>query len=142
MAGRLTKAKRAKLTSRAMRLSARGKSAVKIAEEIGLTEKSVRKLIDDELALRGEHRDHDKERAIARYEEVIRVSWERLLGLEANSTAATGLLNTIRASQERIDKITGAEAPLKVQDVEEEIVIVWEDLDGPLELSEGAEQTD
>jgi len=45
-----------------------------------------------------------------------------------------GILNAICRTQARIDKLTGAEATarfLPIQEMEDEIVIVWEDLDNP-----------
>lgn len=125
-----TKAERAKLTERALDLSLRGLSALRIAREIGVSDTTIRKWMNDELAKRSEHRSNDKERAIARYEKIIRDAWETYEETEKLSpNNVSGLLNTIRACQERIDKLTGAEAPIKHQHVDEEIVVEWEDLD-------------
>lgn len=110
-----TKGKREEKTTEAIRLSSRGLSIRAIAQDTGVSGKTIRKWMDDEFARRAEHRDEIKERAISRYEEVTRVAWERLDKLDDRSLNVSGLLNVIRLAQERIDKITGAEAPAKVE---------------------------
>jgi predicted transcriptional regulator len=134
-----TKAQRDELTTEAVRLSCRGWSTPKIAEEIGVTEKTIRRWMDDEFSLRAEMRDQDKERAISRYEEIIRAAWERYDRIDDRSLNASGLLNTIRQAQESIDKITGAQAPKKLQISDAEYEVVWDDLD-PSEILTDADE--
>jgi orotate phosphoribosyltransferase-like protein len=129
MAAKLTAAERAEKMVRAVELSAKGKSNTEIAEEIGVTPKTVANLINNELARRAEHRDNGKEESIAVNRALIAEGWRRLETLGVAAPQASGLMNSIRASQERIDKVTGAEAPVKHQRVDEEIVVEWEDLD-------------
>jgi orotate phosphoribosyltransferase-like protein len=125
---------REEFTARAVQLSAEGWSAVAIAEDLGIHRKTVKKLIDDEMAQRSEHRAEDKERAIARYEAVIEASWKRYRRVHDASTNASALLNTIVAAQGRIDKITGAESPTKIQHVEDELEVVWPDANGDIAI--------
>ena len=124
-----TKAKREELTDRAVELSSRGWTALKIAGEIGVTDKTIRKWMGDELSRRAEHRDQDRERAIARYEAVIAAAWERYDRMHDASLNTSGLLNTIRTTQQAIDDLTGVKAPIKVQDTTEDYEVVWDDAD-------------
>jgi orotate phosphoribosyltransferase-like protein len=132
MATRPTAAEREEKTVRAVELSSKGWTNTDIAEEIGVTRKTVANWIENELSRRAEHRENDKERSIAVYTELVAEGWRRLEKLDDRSLNVSGVLNAIRAAQERIDKITGAEAPLKHQKVDQEIVIEWEDLDAAL----------
>jgi orotate phosphoribosyltransferase-like protein len=125
----MSKAERAEKAQRAVSLRARGDTLDEVGEALGITRQTARKLIDDELAGRSEHRAEDKERSIATYEEVIREGWRRLDKLDDRSLNVSGVLNSIRQAQERIDKITGAEAPAKVQHIDEEYEVVFEDAD-------------
>ncbi len=116
-------------TSRCVELSVKGWNDSEIAREVGINRKTVKKLIEDEYAVRAEHRGPDKEAAIALYTKLIREGWERLEKLDDNSTNVSGVLNSIRAARERIDKIMGTEAPIKHQDVDEEVEVVFDDAD-------------
>lgn len=134
------------LANVAIDLRARGKTWAYIAEEIGVTEKTAKKWVDGEYAKRSEHRSVSdaREVAISRYEMLFKEAVERLeaLGKDSKSLNASGYINAARGLLERIDKLTGAEAPVKYQEVEDEIVIEWEDLDNPellLELEAGEE---
>lgn len=110
---RLTAAERQEKADLAVEYSARGWTNTEIAEEVGVHRHTVRKLIDDELANRAEHRQQEKERAIAVYVAVQKAAWQRFQQTDNRSLNASGYLNTIKAAQERIDKVTGAEAPRK-----------------------------
>jgi hypothetical protein len=112
MAG-VPKAERAEKTAKAVEFSARGWTLRAIGSHLGHSKDTVARWINDELALRSEHRTQDKERAIATYEEIIRHGWERLATTKDTSLNVSGLLNSIKSAQERIDKITGAEAPVR-----------------------------
>lgn len=113
-----------------VRLSVRGHSYAQIAKIVGVTPHSVMNMVHDEYARRAELRDQDKEQAIARYEAVILAAWERYDDTDSRSLNASGLLNTIRQAQDSINKITGAEAPRRVEHLEkDEWVVVWDDLD-------------
>ncbi len=118
-------------TARCVELSVKGWNDSEIAREVGINRKTVKKLVEDEYAFRAEHSGPDKEASIALYRALIKEGWERLEKLDDNSTNVSGVLNSIRACRERIDKITGAEAPIKHQDVEEEFVVEWDYLDSP-----------
>ncbi|PLS84877.1 MAG: hypothetical protein CYG60_15575 [Actinobacteria bacterium] len=123
----MSKAERVEKAQEAVAMSARGVTLTAIGEVLGVSRQTASKLVQDELANRAEHRAADKERAVARYEEIIRAAWERFENTDNRSLNASGYLNTIRSAQERIDKITGAEAPIKHQDVDEEVEVVWDD---------------
>lgn len=113
----------------AVRLSARGLGDSAIGRELDINRATAKKLREDEYASRAEHRAPDKERSVARYEEIIRAAWERFDETDNRSLNASGYLNTIKAAQERIDKITGAEAPIKFHDMDEEYEVVFSDAD-------------
>lgn len=122
--GRLTAVEKEDKVSQAVALSARSWTYTAIAEELGCSRPTVSKWIKDELAKRSEHREQDKEKAIAVYVEIQRAAWERLETLDSRSLNVSGLLNTIKNAQERIDKITGAEAPTQ-QDGTLDVVVTW-----------------
>lgn len=134
MAGRLTAAEKAEKATEAVALSARGHTYTQIAELLDHDRKTVKRWIDDELAKRAEHRGErqgDRERAIAVYSEIIREAWEKFDRLDPRSLNVSGLLNAIRTAQERIDKLTGVEAPVKHAHggPEDEYEVIWHDID-------------
>lgn len=128
MAGRMTKATRAEKVLEAVDLSSRGQSINKIAEALEVQWTTARKLVDDGLAQRAEQRDTTTERqaSIERNLRVIQAAWERFENTDNRSLNASGYLNTIIRAGERIDKLTGAEAPVKYQEMKEEYVIEWD----------------
>lgn len=117
---------------------AAGRTYTEIAEEACVDRHTVKGWIESEFVVRSEYRfvSNERERGIALYEALIREGWQRLERLDDNSTNAPGLINAIRQTQSRIDKLTGAEAPIKYREVEDEIVIEWEDLDTPVDPAE------
>jgi predicted transcriptional regulator len=127
--GRLTKAEKEEKSARAVSLSARGWTYREIAEDLGHDKNTIGAWIKDEYARRAEHRDQDKEEAIAVYREVIRAAWERFAVTNNASLNSSGFLNTIKAAQDSINKITGAEAPIKFKDMDDEVEVVWDDAD-------------
>jgi orotate phosphoribosyltransferase-like protein len=127
-------------TREAVEMSARGMDDTAIGRELSIHRTTVKKLIEDHFAQEAEHRGPGKERAIARYERVIRNAWERYERVQDASLNVSGLLNTILAAQTRIDKITGAESPTKIQHVEDELEVVWPDADGDAISHEPAAQ--
>lgn len=140
MSGKLTAVERQEKADKAVELSAKGWTNPEIAEEIGVHRHTVRKLIADELAGRAEHREQDKERAIATYVALIREGWRRLETMDDRSLNVSGILNSIKSAQDSINKITGVEAPKKIQHLDQdEWEVVWDDLD-PAEVS--GEDTD
>jgi predicted transcriptional regulator len=128
---------REQLSTVAVDLRAQGKTYAEIAEELGISRDTARKWIEDEYAKRGEHgsASNARERAIAGYELLIREGWQRLEKLDDRSHNMPGLINAICRAQTRMDKLTGAEASVKYlikeQPAEDEIVMVWDDLDNP-----------
>ncbi len=136
MATKLTTAERLEKSAIAVDLSARGSTNIAIADELGVTRKTVASLIANELSRRGEHRSNDKEKAISVYTALIAEGWKRLEKMDDRSLNVSGVLNAIRAAQERIDKVTGAEAPFKVQDVDEEYIVSWDDADENATISD------
>lgn len=115
MAPRLSQVKRAELADKAVELSARGLSNLAIASDIGVNRHTVKKLIDDELASRAEHRANDKERHLAVYTVVQRAAWERFKNTDNRSINASGYLNTIRGAEDSKVKLTGAAPPQKLE---------------------------
>lgn len=130
------------LTQEAVDLRARGKTYTEIAETLCITRPTVKKWIEGEYAKRSEHRgvSDARERAISRYEMLFKECVERLesLGKDSKSLNASGYINAGRGLLERIDRLTGAEAPVKHQRIEGEYEVVWHDID-PNELPEGEE---
>ena len=111
--GRMTKAEREEKAQEAVELSARGFSYRAVASRIGVNWKTAKKLIEDELAVRAEGRDQDKERHLAVYDAIQRAAWERFRETDNRSLNSSGYLNTIKAAEDSKVKITGAEAPSK-----------------------------
>lgn len=111
----LTQEEREDLGHRAVLLHAEGKNYRETAEEIGVHYNTVGGLIRDEYERRKATRDEERSRAIAVYRALQRDAWRRLKELPTGSAAqnVTGMHNSIRLEQERIDKITGIEAPTK-----------------------------
>lgn len=128
---RLTAVEREEKSVLAVELSAKGWNYSEIGahEEIGLDRRTVKKLIGDELANRAEHREHEKEKAIAVYEAIIRHGWRRLARTKDASLNVSGVLNSIKGAQDSINKITGAESPIKIQDVDGDWDVIWADAD-------------
>jgi hypothetical protein len=129
MARNLSAAQKEILRPRALQLRTQRRSYADIGEELKINRKTAKRLVEEELSIQAEHREHEREQAIAHYDEIIRTSWERLRALDSASTVGVGLLNTAKSAQERIDKLTGAEAPQKHQNVEPEYGVVWDDLE-------------
>jgi orotate phosphoribosyltransferase-like protein len=125
--GRMTKAQREDKAQQAVELSARGMSYSSIARQLRINWKTARKLVDDELAKRAEHRGQDTERHLAVYDAIQQAAWERFQQTDNRSLNASGYLNTIKAAEDSKAKITGAEAPIKIQDVDEDYEVVWDD---------------
>ncbi len=115
MPRKYTKAERENLIDEAVSMSARGKTLREISAELGPTKDTINKWLNDELSRRAEHRGQDKEKAISVYLEIQEAAWDRYEKTDNRSLNASGLLNTIKSCQERIDKITGTEAPRKVE---------------------------
>lgn len=109
--GRLTQAQRQEKAQEAVNLSAMGLSYTAIGKTLSVSRQTATKLIDDELAKRAEHRGSEREASIARNIAVIKAAWERFEKTDNRSLNASGYLNTIIRAGERIDKLTGAEAP-------------------------------
>lgn len=129
MAAKLTPVEREEKATEAVALSARGMPDTLIAEELEISRNTVRRLRENEYAKRAEHRDQDKERHLAVYDAIQKAAWERFAGTDNRSLNASGYLNTIKAAEDSKVKITGAEAPFKVQDVNVEYEVVWNDDD-------------
>ena len=127
------------LTQTAVDLRARGRAYAAIAEELGISRPTAKKWILGEYAKRSEHRgvSDAREVSISRYEMLFTECVERLesLGKESKSLNASGYINAARGLLERIDKLTGAEVPVKHQQVETDYEVVWHDLD-PSEILE------
>jgi orotate phosphoribosyltransferase-like protein len=137
---RMAAVERDEKTRLAVDMSAKGVSDSAIADALGIHRQTVKRLIEDHFASEAEHRGPGKERAIARYERVIANAWDRYERVQDASLNVSGLLNTILTAQTRIDKITGAESPTKIQHVEDELEVVWPDADGDAISHEPAAQ--
>ncbi len=112
----LTAADRLNKTEKALRMSARGVSYTEIGQQLGIRRQLASTLVNEGLANRAEHRDQDRERAIAHYQEVIRAAWQSYAKVDDRSLNKSGHLNAAIRAQERIDKIAGNEAPKKYED--------------------------
>lgn len=137
---KLTTDERRALTVWAVVEHAKGRTYTDIAEEAGVERRTVSGWIESEYARVSEQRSVSdaRERAISGYEALLREAWRRIQKTDTKSLNSAGLINAARGLLERIDKLTGAEAPVKYQEVEDEIIIEWEDLDNP-ELLEAEE---
>ena len=115
--GHLLPEEREELGHRAVLLHADGKTYRQIARELGVNKDTVGPLLKEEYARRRAGRQEARATAIARYESIIRECSRRVKAFADNSSAqnVSGLLAQKRAAQERIDKITGAEAPIKTE---------------------------
>lgn len=132
---RLTAADKQEKVRQAVAMSARSMTYTDIAGQLGVSRNAVAKWVKNELAKRAEHRDQDRERAIATYQELKAERWRRLKRLPTDSRAnnVVGLLNGINADQERIDRLTGVEAPKRLEVSEaEEYEVVWSDAEDGL----------
>ncbi|WP_273843903.1 hypothetical protein [Rubrobacter calidifluminis] len=113
MAQRLAKAQRIEYARKAAELSAKGWMSKDIAVELGVSAATVQRLIDYAYELERDRWVNGKEEAIAQYRAIIDEAWKRLRTLDSRSLNVSGLLNSIRAAQERIDRLQGNEAPIK-----------------------------
>lgn len=129
MAKPLSAIEREEKSLEAVVLSAKGWSDVAIGKHLGINRATVKRLRDSEYARREEHREHDKEKAIAVYEAIIFAAWERFKNTNNTSLNSAGFLNTIKAAQDSINRITGAESPIKIQDVDGDWDVIWADAD-------------
>lgn len=128
MARQIQGAERRELAEQAVNLDVRGASFIEIGKQLGISRGLASTLVYEELANRAEHRDQDKERAIAEYRQIIRTAWTKLHELGNRSpNAVVGLLNTAINAQERIDRLTGAEAPIKYLEVDDTFEILFDD---------------
>lgn len=135
---RFSAEERAENTAFAVEEHAKGRSYSEIARELSVDRKTVKGWIDAEYARRSEHRtvSDAREQSIARYEALLRETWQRIGKTGTASLNSAGLINAARGLQERIDKLTGAEAPAKVQHLDQdEYEVVWHDID-PSEITE------
>lgn len=126
----LTGAGRRKVAQQAYDLSIRRATYTQIAESLKITRQLASNLVSEEQARRTEETSDERDRAIATYDAIIRSGWQRLATTKDNSLNVSGLLNSIRAAQAEIDKITGVRAPEKLQ------VALERELDSLIELLE------
>jgi hypothetical protein len=135
----LSAAERIEMAQEALEMNVKGKSVIEIGEHLGITRKIASNLVHEELAKRSEHRgrEPDREKAIAHYVQIIRAAWTGYQKCLPGTNQAIGYLNSIRQAQERIDKLTGVEAPMKFEDVTE-AEVVWDDADSELLAIEAA----
>jgi hypothetical protein len=128
-------AERDEKSRHAVELRAKQWSLDAIAEEIGVTRKTVTTWIENELSRRAEHRGEDRERHLAVYDAIQKEAWDAFIGTDPRSLNRSGYLNTIKAAEDSKMKITGAEAPRKYQNVGEDYEIVFDDDEIPAEVS-------
>ena len=113
--GHLTEEEREALGHEAVLLRAEGLSYRAVAARLGVSKNTVGPLIREEYDRRKATRDEERAYAISVYRGLQRDAWKRLSALPVNSSAqsVSGMHASIRQAQERIDKITGIEAPTK-----------------------------
>lgn len=114
-------------TQEAVKLRAHQLSYYAIAKRIGVTQPTAKKWVEDEHARRSEHRGIDKEAHLAVYDAIQEAAWEAFENTSSQSLNRSGYLNTIKAAEDSKAKITGAEAPKKIQHVDETFEIVFDD---------------
>lgn len=115
---------------------AKGRTYTDIAQEAVVARQTVKGWIEAEYAQRSETRSVSdaRERSIVGYEALLRETWDRLGKTGTASLNSAGLINAARGLLERIDKLTGAEAPAKVQHLDQDDwEVVWDDID-PAEI--------
>ncbi len=113
----LTDSEREAFGEQALLMHAQGKTYREIAQALGVSRPTVKSLIDRALGAAREERSKAKARQLAAYRALLGEAWTRLLGFPSNSSSqnVTGLVNAARSILERIDKLTGVEAPTKTQ---------------------------
>lgn len=111
--GRMTKAERDWKADVALDMSARGFNYSRIAAALDVSWVTAKKLVDDELAKRSEHREQDRERHLAHYDAIQAAAWTAFRNTNEKSLNRSGYLNTIKAAEDSKARITGAEAPRK-----------------------------
>lgn len=111
---KLTKAEAEDLADKAIALSARGKNDSEIARDLELDRRTVKRLVDNGLAMRSEHRVHDRERHISVYDRVQREAW-RLYDNCPDDRAQNkaSALNAVISAENAKVKLTGAESAVK-----------------------------
>jgi predicted transcriptional regulator len=116
-------------TQEAVRLRAMQWSWNKIGKELGITDHTAKKWVEDEHARRAEHRGLDKEKHLAVYDAIQKEAWENVDNPELYPSVRIGYLNTIKAAEDSKVKITGAESPMKYEHKDTtEYEVVWDDL--------------
>jgi hypothetical protein len=120
---------RDELTQQAVLLRAKQYSWNKIGKTLGINHTTAKKWVEDEHARRAEHRGIDKEKHLAVYNAVQKEAWANVDDPEIHATHRIGYLNTIKGAEDSKVKITGAEAPVKVEHKDTtEYVVTWDDL--------------
>ena len=120
-------ADRDEMTARAVELRARQWSFNRIALDLGVHHDTAKKWVENEHARRSEHRGVDKESHLAVYDAIQAAAWEAFENTSSSSLNRSGYLNTIKSAEDSKAKITGAEAPIKHQDVTDTFEIVFDD---------------
>jgi hypothetical protein len=135
LGAKLTQAQREDLKPQVLDLSAKGWANPKIGKHLGIHFNTVSKLLRDGLAEMAEHRSigEDRERAIRNYQLLVEIGWEKLedAKLGQSTYGLPAILNSIRAAQAEVDKLTGVHAPIKYQDVDEVTEVVWDESQAP-----------
>jgi hypothetical protein len=123
-----TQGEREEKALEASMLRAKGKTLRETAEALGCGANLVKVLLDEEYRRRKPQRERARSKAIIAYEALVREMWRRLAAFPDNASAqnVNGFMGNIRQTLERIDKITGAEAPTKTQ--HERINVDWSKL--------------
>jgi predicted transcriptional regulator len=114
---RWTEEERREMAGLAVEMRAKRMTMKEIGAELGCSPTAVKKLVDEEYARRRPRRERARAKALADYDALIRECWRRLAAFHDSSAAqnVSGIIGQIRQILERIDKITGAEAPTKTQ---------------------------
>ena len=115
--GHLTEEEGEALAHEAVLLRAEGLSYREVAARLGVNKNTVPGLIAQEYDRRKATRDEERAYAISVYRGLQRDAWKRLSALPVNSSSqsVSGMHASIRQAQERIDKITGIEAPTRTE---------------------------
>jgi hypothetical protein len=114
MAARLSAVQREEYGTKAVIWSAQGVPDSTIAKRLKVNPKTVKKLRDDTYAIRAEKRNNDIEKHLASYEAVQRAAWKRFKKTPDSSLNNSAYLSVIRAAEDSKVKLTGAEAPKRL----------------------------
>ncbi len=114
MAKPLTPAQRQDFGSQCYELSLKGVSNREIARQLGVSDKTVSRLVRQEAERRGRERPDFLQHAIDTHRRTIARIWEELDRRDPSPHATSQLAHALTNAQSQLDKITGVLAPSRM----------------------------